>query len=579
MAEWLGFCASLPERGSTQSKPAVWRSGIYEVAPRRGPAAGDEIIGRGGFANVYTASMICEGDINLERKRVAIKYVTRNDEQKQLFREMHILRELGRQNPDGHRPFRVNDVVEARIGDEGRESWETCTVLAINSDGAGLKLLRKAKRTAEGELVDEDEIANVHVSLVRFASSPYIIAIIDAFSENYPPNTAERPKSLERLNLTFELMAGDLKSLIKNEEVRPFLRMDEIRLIMYQILAGMHYVHSAGIMHRDLKPENIFYTIDSSGRFLCKISDFGFSRCINEEVINRQLRGTSSRSLAQVQTSNVFTIWYRPPEVILFNSLRDPYSRMVDMWSIGCIFADLLHVQQENLEMAGPCILCKRPGSKAYYQIENGLNINPEWCADCSRTCRDRRGVYNAYRRPLMPGTWRYWDATGRMINDDRLNYDNPCTQLLLGIDLIGKPTEEEVSKYYRDTPDIVRLKSLRVDGTKYTKKNYATIFPGTAATCPDALDLIDRLLVFDPEQRWPADRCIREHPYFAEHFAGKESQREYSYQEEEGTTLLDYVGQMRKENVQSLLPNIVRELDIYHAKFAPFAAAGGGEV
>ena len=62
--EWLGFCETLPERGSSRSKPAVWRAGVYEVAPRRGRAAdGDEIIGKGGelfyYYYYYCCSFCC----------------------------------------------------------------------------------------------------------------------------------------------------------------------------------------------------------------------------------------------------------------------------------------------------------------------------------------------------------------------------------------------------------------------------------------------------------------------------------------------------------------------------------------
>lgn len=93
----------------------------------------------------------------------------------------------------------------------------------------------------------------------------------------------------------------------------------QIKGIIRQLLSGTAYLHRKGILHRDLKPSNIIINEHD----VVKICDFGLSRCLSSPL-----------------TLNVMTLWYRAPEVLL----GDPnYSEPIDIWSIGCIFAELLN--------------------------------------------------------------------------------------------------------------------------------------------------------------------------------------------------------------------------------------------
>ncbi|CAL1281976.1 unnamed protein product [Larinioides sclopetarius] len=89
---------------------------------------------------------------------------------------------------------------------------------------------------------------------------------------------------------------------------------------LYQILDGILYCHRRRIIHRDLKPQNLL--IDQQGAI--KIADFGLARAFGIPV--------------RVYTHEVVTLWYRAPEVLL-GSPR--YSTPIDIWSIGCIFAEM----------------------------------------------------------------------------------------------------------------------------------------------------------------------------------------------------------------------------------------------
>ena len=119
----------------------------------------------------------------------------------------------------------------------------------------------------------------------------------------------------------FELMETDLGSIIKSKQE---LSLDHIQFFMYQILRGMKYCHSAGILHRDLKPRNLLV----NSNWDLKIWDFGLSRADIPEFYEW---GS--------MTDYISTRWYRAPE-LLFGSVY--YTGAVDVWSIGWIFAELL---------------------------------------------------------------------------------------------------------------------------------------------------------------------------------------------------------------------------------------------
>jgi len=96
--------------------------------------------------------------------------------------------------------------------------------------------------------------------------------------------------------------------------------MGQAKNFLQQILEGLRYLHSHGVIHRDLKPANILIGDDG----VLRICDLGSARKIQEEM---------------AYTPGLVTLWYRPPEILLG---ARTYDTSVDMWSVGCIFAELV---------------------------------------------------------------------------------------------------------------------------------------------------------------------------------------------------------------------------------------------
>ncbi|XP_021887090.1 cyclin-dependent kinase C-2-like [Carica papaya] len=121
--------------------------------------------------------------------------------------------------------------------------------------------------------------------------------------------------------MVFEYMDHDLMGLYKRPGVR--FTVPQIKCYMKQLLTGLHYCHIHQILHRDIKGSNLL--INNEGNL--KIADFGLARYLPPND-----RGNL--------TNRVITLWYRPPELLLGAT---KYGPAVDMWSVGCIFAELLN--------------------------------------------------------------------------------------------------------------------------------------------------------------------------------------------------------------------------------------------
>ncbi|MES1921317.1 hypothetical protein MHBO_002859 [Bonamia ostreae] len=195
----------------------------------------------------------------------------------------------------------------------------------------------KAKQVQSGKMVAIKKFSGVFKSstntlrllrelriLRALRSHPRIIKLIDII----PPKNLI---SFNDLYIVLEYMDTDLSRIIHSNQ---YLSRTHVQYILYQILLATKGLHSAQIYHRDLKPQNILINENCT----VKLCDFGLSRGAP----------TSKNSETRRLTSHVVTRWYRAPEVIFLTS---EYTSSIDIWSIGCIFAELLGMLRENMVM------------------------------------------------------------------------------------------------------------------------------------------------------------------------------------------------------------------------------------
>ncbi|KAJ5070351.1 mitogen-activated protein kinase [Anaeramoeba ignava] len=213
--------------------------------------------------------------------------------------------------------------------------------------------------------------------------------------------------------LVSELVDTDLRRVILSKQK---LTNEHIQYFLYQMLCGLKYIHSANVIHRDMKPSNILL----NGNCSLKICDFGLARFTDNED--------------NMLTEYVATRWFRAPEIIL--SWKE-YTKAIDVWSVGCIFAEILG------------------------------------------------------RKTLFPGR-------------------NYIHQIELIVELIGTPSVEEIDTFQNEA-----AKEYMMKVPKKQKQPFSKLYTNAD---PLALDLLDKMLTFNPDKRITVDEALK-HPYLESHY------------------------------------------------------------
>jgi cyclin-dependent kinase len=144
------------------------------------------------------------------------------------------------------------------------------------------------------------------ISLLKELKHPNIVRLHDVVHTD------------KKLTLVFEYVDSDLKKYM--DSVNGVVPPAVVKSFTFQLLRAIAFCHNHRVLHRDLKPQNLLISNDGE----LKLADFGLARAF----------GIPVRSY----THEVVTLWYRPPDVLM-GSRR--YSTPIDIWSVGCIFAEL----------------------------------------------------------------------------------------------------------------------------------------------------------------------------------------------------------------------------------------------
>jgi mitogen-activated protein kinase 1/3 len=340
---------------------------------------------------------------------------------------------------------------------EARDKRRTCKVA-----------IKRIKHLFD-DLIDCKRILR-EIAILSHLNHPHVVKLFDVV----------RPSSMrafDELYIVMELCDSDMKKLIKQDINLTQLHIDTL---LYNVLVGLKYLHSAFIYHRDLKPANCLVNQDCS----VKICDFGLSRPqplgpgaaqrLSESLPNTPreedptgtawVTGSGSASgivvphnarAKRTMTRHVVTRWYRAPELIL---LQDDYTEAIDLWSAGCIYAELLQLLD-----TGPALLDRGP-------------LFPG--ASCFPLSPDRRHRY-----------------------DKQFHTRGATDQLNVIFEVLGSPSEEDTAQLNRqDAREHIRS-CPRKAGT-----GLSTRLPWVG---PEPLSLLQQTLVFNPKRRISADKAL----------------------------------------------------------------------
>jgi mitogen-activated protein kinase 1/3 len=315
------------------------------------------------------------------------------------------------------------------------------------------------------------------ITLLRNLDHPNVIKILEILE---PSN----PDTFDTIYLVMEHAQSDLKKLFKSPI---HLQMVHIQTLIYNILCGLKYLHSADVLHRDLKPANLLINEDCT----VKICDFGLARSVEgiegahiyntpqnddddsdlppaekKEVksspkLQRATR-LNTKNIKRELTGHVVTRWYRAPELIL---LEKNYTSAIDVWSLGCIFAELLGMIKEN----APTFLD---------------------------------------RSPLFPGTSCFPLSPDKSNTVKRGGFPHSAQdQMNVIFAVLGTPTEEDF-EFVTDAKAVEYLKSF----PSKKRVEFSTLYPAATA---EGLEFLNQTLVFNPRKRMTMEDAFK-HPLLA---------------------------------------------------------------
>ncbi|KAG5017454.1 hypothetical protein JHK85_023590 [Glycine max] len=242
------------------------------------------------------------------------------------------------------------------------------------------------------------------IKLLRLLRHPDIVEIKHIM---LPPSR----KDFKDIYVVFELMESDLHQVIKANDD---LTKEHYQFFLYQLLRALKYIHTANVYHRDLKPKNIL----ANANCKLKICDFGLARV-----------AFSDTPTTIFWTDYVATRWYRAPE--LCGSFYSKYTPAIDIWSIGCIFAEVL---------TGKPLF---PGKNVVHQLDLMTDLLGTPSLDTISRVRNekaRRYLTSMRKKQPVPFAQKFPNADPLALR---------LLEKLLAFDPKDRPTAEEILEYH----------------------------------------------------------------------------------------------------------------------------------
>jgi len=499
----------------------------WEVGPRYSCT---RIIGRGSYSEV------CEGNEVTSGQRVAIKRMQNVCDMpknaQRLFRELVILRHVRHPNI-----VRLLDVVTPGLTHKNTPPRLTSDEALTTQDISTLPDQHVAKKLRLRS--DSFDATTTDGSPVSFTSS--ISKGLPGVVSQSPDDTLSSLRDqLSDVYMIFEHLDTDLFKLFSSAQ---YLSSDHIKFILFQLLVAVRHLHERGIIHRDIKPANVLINVDCK----TKLCDFGLSRFVSTPCQSPSTPESSPRSeaeslfkssddvsttspstsasatstpisstgrhgrkLGRRMTMHVITRWYRAPEVLL----QSNYTAAVDMWSVGCILAELLSMQRESVPLVSDRVPLFPGRSSALSPDDSGTNESPE----------ERLDQLNVI-----------FGVTGTPSVEDMREVEDSATRQML-----------------------LRLPPM-------APKNLALLYPGADSL---ALDLLQKLVLFSPSRRFDVHQALN-HPFlgkFSEQTEGNRSPQLHSWSIQPISETLAQCDGCSDHGI-SLISAVYQELALYSSR------------
>ncbi|KAK9480489.1 kinase-like domain-containing protein [Lipomyces japonicus] len=301
-------------------------------------------------------------------------------------------------------------VHDGRTGEIKEVSYEQCRMLGHGSFGVVFltRLSPSRQEIAIKRVLQDKRFKNRELQIMRMVRHPNIVGLIAFF---YSSNTDDVKEDVY-LNLILEYVPETVYNASRHfAKLKTSVPMIIVKLYIYQLFRSLAYIHSQGICHRDIKPQNLL-TDPKTG--VLKLCDFGSAKIL---------------VAGEPNVSYICSRYYRAPELI-FGATN--YTTKIDVWSTGCVMAELMLGQ------------------------------------------------------PLFPG-------------------ESGIDQLVEIIKVLGTPTREQIKTM---NPNYMEHKFPQIRPHPFSK-----VFRKGP---PEAIDLISRLLEYNPNQRLSAIEAMT-HPFFDE--------------------------------------------------------------